>query len=148
MLSRKPQFRKLFIVEWLAGFREKEISFLALKPLKKIVIFSFGLTLVYTSALQSHTGPVQGQNRVPRWLKQVFPCWEKYTGKTLLSLLGWVCSEPRTSFPFYKFFYTIVSRDRALLRSLVLYKTKGSNHLTIYVCFSRINSTYWINWKV
>ena len=30
--------------------------------------------------------------RVPSWWKQVFPCWKYYTGKTLFSLQGWVCS--------------------------------------------------------
>ena len=42
------------------------------------------------------TFPTQGKTclhyRVPRWWKQVFPCWEKYTGKSLFSLQGWVCS--------------------------------------------------------
>ena len=45
------------------------------------------------------TFPTQGKTcfhyRVPRWWKQVFPCWEKYTGKTLFSLQGWVCSVPK-----------------------------------------------------
>ena len=60
-----------------------------------------------------HCNPVQGQYRartgfslcsistqgktcfhyrVPRWWKQVFPCEKNYTGKTLFSLQGWVCS--------------------------------------------------------
>ena len=34
--------------------------------------------------------------RVPSWWKQVFPCWKYYTGKTLFSLQGWVCSEAMT----------------------------------------------------
>ena len=55
---------------------------------------------------RSHCSPVQGQYlctfppqektcfhyRVPRWWKQVFSCWEKYTGKSLFSLQGWACS--------------------------------------------------------
>ena len=42
------------------------------------------------------TFPTQGKTcfhyRVPRWWKQVFPCEKKYTGKTLFSLQGRVCS--------------------------------------------------------
>ena len=42
------------------------------------------------------TFPTQGKPwfhyRVPRWWKQVFPCEKKYTGKSLFSLQGWVCS--------------------------------------------------------
>ena len=60
-----------------------------------------------------HCNPVQGQYRartgfslcsfhtqgktcfhfrVPRWWKQAFPCEKNYTGKTLFSIQGWVCS--------------------------------------------------------
>jgi hypothetical protein len=38
------------------------------------------------TALQSRTGPEQGFPCV------VFPCEKNYTGKTLFSLQGWVCS--------------------------------------------------------
>ena len=67
------------------------------------------LEISYIYTLQSRQGqyrartgislrnfPTQGKPtfhyRVPRWLKQVFPCWEKYTGNSLFSLQGWVCS--------------------------------------------------------
>ena len=71
------------------------------------------MQMCHTYKLLPHCNPVQGQYRartgfslctfptqgktcfhyrVPRWLEQVFPCWEKYTGKPLFSLQGWVCS--------------------------------------------------------
>ena len=68
----------------------------------------------YGEALQSRTGPVQGQNRVfpvyfsntgknlfslqgSKVMEICFPCEKKYTGKTLFSLQGWVGSEVRKS---------------------------------------------------
>ena len=92
-------------------FTKKEIS------LQNISKSAFKIERILVSLCRSkvHCNPIQGQYRartgislctfptqgktcfhyrVSRWLKQVFPCWEKYTGNSLFSLQGWVCSAP------------------------------------------------------
>ena len=103
---------------------------------ERFSFFSRCGTYVAKDTLQSRTGPVQGKNRVfpvyfshtgktcfhyrvPRWWQQVFPCWEKYTGKPLFSLQGWVCSVGKNKGAMEKGKAFVVGRKILLLNHLV-----------------------------